>query len=298
MFPVMQACEEWLVRLRLPQLRLAAAAGHHGAIIFHASQHLAHLHKLTVALLENKKKAAPVFAPAAPASVKAPKDAAPSPKKQPSTLPEKEWPLLAAPAVNPGNRGPDAEQLEHAAAGALNQARANSGQQGRQKGTPAARRRATSIVMPVPVQRIRRRSEEEGAKQQGQAGAPEASALLVRLPEATNAKGLRAPVQPATQQLSLHQRRQRLHGIAAEALSTLREAGLALVVLGDPDGLAGLHAHAAHAFRPVFAATKYASCHSLLNDRNFVGILWSSWHSKTALTYVVLTCESLRLTWS
>lgn len=247
-----QACEEWFVRLRPHQMRLAGEAGHHSAVVFHACQHLAHLQRLSAALLElpPKKAVAANFAPPTPAAVSAPRDVRTS-SGRPDTaanLPEKDWPSLGAAAatgadINKTSKQPKNSSTMAAAAGEPIAEDASmhrkQEQQGKQKHA-RQRKKAIPVAEPVVVQRVRTRSSKQTA-------AVVADAATVQTP---------AQAKP---QISAHQRKQRLQSIANEVAATLRHAGHALCAMSVPDTLVGLHAHAVHAFRQTFAAAGYVS---------------------------------------
>lgn len=243
-----QACEEWFARLRPLQLRLAAACGQHGATVFHACLHLLQLERQASALLAPPpaKPHTPAAVPAArhhPAATPAAESAAASAAESAAPLGEAEWPSLGATAAPAAPKETPTKPSAKEAKAAKRQ---------------AAKLRQPRKAVPLAVQpRILQRSDEAAP-----AARPEPASRPGGAPKlAGSGMGGKKSAQPAPSADVLA----RLEKLSREVLSTLRQVGSAICAMGDPDAIAGLHAHAIEAFAGLFAATRCAACLLFIN---------------------------------
>lgn len=226
---LLQACEEWFVRLRPLQLRLAAAVGQQGAIVFHACAHLAQLNRQAAALLVPPSPEPTALAPATQQPPMLEPAAGPA-----APLGQTDWPSLAAAAVPTNKHG----------AGASAQDRKRSKQAARLERKKQGGRKA------VPVRpRILQRSSE----------ADEPAVPVIPIHKQVAQKKTTPRKQDIKDQNAMHSAAAAdLHAsmvkLIKEVLSTLRRACSALCTQGNPDAISGLHAYSLKMFAQLFSA--------------------------------------------
>ena len=231
-----QACEEWFHRMRPLQLRLAAAAGHNGAVVLHAMQLLPALQRQAAALLAPPPPPLVAKPTAAPAPDAAPADAT---ANAPAVAGQTEWPSL------PGHAA------QHVPAGTRGKGRAKRGKDkgpGRPRAMPVDNPSSDAPPAAILQPKILRRAtppptDAISAVQHPVTGARLDPGMAVGNGSATSGVGggERQPVSAAEK-------------LARDVLSVLQHACAALVSWGEPDAVAGLHAHAHTAFGPLLSS--------------------------------------------